>query len=59
MTKENTREIEKLKSLVDIMSDAISIMQEIINTLDGPIPSNLVDKLVKLGDKAERIKNAN
>jgi hypothetical protein len=41
------------------MSDAISIMQEIINTLDGPIPSNLVDKLVKLGDKAERIKNAN
>ena len=48
-----------LKKLIYIMADSIGAMQEIINKLDGPIPQRALSKLIRLADRADKIKSAN
>lgn len=56
---EDITDVKTLRRLASITADAIGVMQEIINGLEGPIPDHLLEKLDKLADEAERLKNFN
>lgn len=48
-----------MKTMVLLLKEAIGVMQEIINGLDGKIPDHLIEKLEKIAEESERIRNAN
>ena len=59
MSIESIKDIEQLRKLAYILCDAIDVLHKIVLKMEGDPPSDLVEKLVKLADKSERIKNAN
>lgn len=59
MSIENIKDIEQLRKLAYILCDAIDVLHKIVLKMEGDPPSDLVEKLVELADKSERIKNAN
>jgi hypothetical protein len=50
-------ENEKFLKLLDLMRDGITVLQQIIEKLEGEIPKDLLTKLEALADEAERIRN--
>ena len=59
MSIESIKDIEQLRKLAYILCDAIDVLHKIVLKMEGDPPSDLVEKLVELADKSERIKNAN